>query len=101
MIDEGQKSWTFTIKQAKYDDAHLFLDVADATGDGMAWAVLPTEERLMLPRSLHKWGKETKTRIMPGDALFGRKDGPPGHQVGAVRRRRRGARTASPTPHTG
>ena len=79
VIDEGQKSWTFTIRQAKYDDAHLFLGVADATGDGMAWAFSPTTGSLYFHADLHKWGKETKTRIMPGDALFGRKDGPPGH----------------------
>jgi hypothetical protein len=42
VIDEGQKSWTFTIKQAKYDDAHMFLGVADATGDAMAWGFSPT-----------------------------------------------------------
>ena len=80
VIDEGQKSWTFTIRQAKYDDAHLFLGVADATGDGMAWAFSPTTGSLYFHADLHKWGKETKTRIMPGDALFGRKDGPPGHK---------------------
>ena len=79
MIEEGQKSWTFTITQAKYDDAHMFLGVADATGDGMAWAFSPTTGSLYFHSDLHKWGKETKTRIMPGDALFGRKDGPSGH----------------------
>ena len=80
VIEEGQKSWTFTINQAKYDDAHMFLGVADATGDGMAWGFSPTTGSLYFHADLHKWGKECKTRIMPGDALFGRKDGPPGHK---------------------
>ena len=57
----------------------MFLGVADATGDGMAWALSPTTGSLYFHADLHKWGKETKTRIMPGDALFGRKDGSPGH----------------------
>ena len=80
IVTEGQKSWTFTINHAKYDDAHLFLGVADATGDGMAWAFSPSTGSLYFHVDLHKWGKETKTRIMAGDALFGRKDGPPGHR---------------------
>ena len=79
VIDEGQKSWTFTINRAKYDDAHIFIGVADATGDGMAWAFSPTTGSLYFHADLHKWGQETKTRFMPGDALFGRKDGPLGH----------------------
>ena len=79
VIQEGQKNWAFTINHAKYDDVHMFLGVADATGDGMAWALSPTTGSLYFHADLHKWGKETKTRIMPGDALFGRKDGSPGH----------------------
>ncbi len=78
-VTEGQKMWTFTIRQARYDDAHLFLGVADCTGDELAWGFSPATGSLYFFADKHRWGKETRTRIMGGDALFGRKAGPPGH----------------------
>ena len=52
---DGMKSFTFTIDRARYDDAHLFLGVADATGDNMAWAFSPSTGSLYFHADMHKW----------------------------------------------
>ena len=73
-VSVGASSWTFTINKTQYEDSHMFLGVAD-TLDDMAWAFSPTTGSLYLHADRDRWGKETRTRIMAGDALFGRQAG--------------------------
>ena len=71
---EGTYTWTYTINKAFYEDAHMFLGVACVL-DEMAWAFSPTTGSLYFHADKDRWGKETKTRIMGGDALFKKQPG--------------------------
>ena len=69
-VTSGIVTWVFTINKAKYEDSHMFLGISD-TLDEMAWAFSPSTGSLYVHADKDRWGKETKTRIMEGDALFG------------------------------
>mmetsp|Transcript_45232 Transcript_45232/g.119378 ORF Transcript_45232/g.119378 Transcript_45232/m.119378 type:complete len:191 (+) Transcript_45232:3-575(+) len=75
-VCEGEATfmWTFTINKAFYDDSHSFMGVADML-DEMAWGFSPCTGSLYWHADKDRWGKECKTRIMGGKALYGKQEG--------------------------
>lgn len=74
VLEQGVLTWTFTIEKSAYEDSHMFLGVSDVE-DEMAWAFSPSTGSLYFHADKDRWGKEMKTRIMSGNALFGCMEG--------------------------
>ncbi|KAL1518990.1 hypothetical protein AB1Y20_003259 [Prymnesium parvum] len=74
---EGTFTWTFTIGKTAFEDAHLFVGVADMV-DEMAWGFSPPTGSLYHHADKDRWGRETHVRVYAGPsghALYGNMPG--------------------------
>merc|ERR1712046_11744 len=75
-LSTGKASFYFTINATRYEDAHMFMGVADCDDCGEGWGFSPPVGSLYIFSDARKWGKETKTKLMEGDLM--------GKQIGAT-----------------